>query len=104
VTEELRTLFLPRFAELARSRLTQAIEVANRRDIGATTTTLRDLHALAGEAGLLGLTEIVPFARTSEAKARLVCETREDADVEALVVALNELASAVERIVAAGPK
>ena len=100
MSDDLRLMFLPRFAALARTRITQAIDVANRRDLGATTTTLRDLHALVGEAGLLGLTEIVPFARETEAKARRVCDTRQDADVEALLAALTELASAVERVAA----
>jgi HPt (histidine-containing phosphotransfer) domain-containing protein len=100
MSDDLRMIFLPRFTALARSRITQAIEVANRRDLGATSTTLRDLHALVGEAGLLGLTEIVPYARETEAKARRVYDTREDDHVEELLTALNELASAVERVAA----
>jgi len=103
MSEDLRTVFLPRFTALARTRISQAIEVANRRDIGATATTLRDLHALSGEAGLLGLSEIVPYARESEARARRVYDTREDSDAEALVAALTDLASAVERVAAANP-
>jgi HPt (histidine-containing phosphotransfer) domain-containing protein len=96
--DDLLATFLPRFAELARTRLTRSIEIATQRDHGATASIARELHAVAGEAGLLGLASIVPLARASEEHAKRLRATRTDADAETLVASLTELRRAIELV------
>ncbi len=64
--------------------------------------TVRELHALAGEAGLLGLIEVVPLPRAAELKAKQFCTSRADAD--ALVAALTELRTLMEHVGARSSK
>ena len=59
---------------------------------------MRELHTLAGEAGLLGLVEVVPLARDGELKAKQLHLTGTEADAEALLAALRELETTIERI------
>lgn len=96
--EEFQAKFLPKFTELARARVQTAIEVATRRDHDAAATSVREMHALAGEAGLLGLAAIVPLARACEDKAKRMRSTRTDDDAEALVDALRELGRVIEQV------
>lgn len=96
--EDLYARFLPQFVTLARTRLTAAISVAIRRDHAATATMIRDLHTLAGEAGLLGLSAVVPLARECEQKAKTLHISRADADAEELVAALRNLEQIIESI------
>ena len=99
--DDLTARFLPQFVALARARVDAALAAAARRDHGATTTTVRELHSLAGEAGLLGLREVIPLARDSEQKAKLLRASRADADADALVAALCELDRIIEDLAAA---
>ena len=96
--DDLYARFLPQFVALARTRLAQAISTAGARDAAAVTTTVRELHTLAGEAGLLGLRELVPLARDCEQKAKQLLTSRADADVEVLVVALRQLVGRIEEV------
>jgi HPt (histidine-containing phosphotransfer) domain-containing protein len=96
--EDLHARFLPQFVTLARERVATAVAAVLRRDHGATTTTVRELHSLAGEAGLLGLHEVIPLALDSEQKAKLLRVSRADADADALVAALRKLDTVVEGI------
>jgi HPt (histidine-containing phosphotransfer) domain-containing protein len=98
VIDELHAKFLPQFTALVRARVAKALEAATGRDHAATRTTLRELHAIAGEAGLLGLLALVPIARAGEAKAQRYYTTQSDADADALVLALTELGKAVELV------
>lgn len=96
--DDLYSRFLPQFVKLARSRLAGAISVATQRDHAATPTMVRDLHTLAGEAGLLGLSAVVPLARECEQKAKTLHTSRTDADAEGLVAALRNLEQIIEGI------
>jgi len=62
-------MFRPQFSALAKTRVTAGMEAAMRRDHQVMVFAVRELHALAGEAGLLGLIEVVPLARAAELKA-----------------------------------
>lgn len=94
--EELHAAFLPRFLEIARTRVTRALAAVA--EGGDATTVVRDLHALAGEAGLLGLSDLLPLARDGEDKARGVLAARNDQTMTALKGALEELAKAIEQL------
>jgi len=96
--DDLNAKFLPQFLALARSRLAAAINAAVARDYLATTTIARNLHTLAGEAGLLGLHDVVPLARDGEQKAKSLGASRTDADAELLLDALRQLERAIESI------
>lgn len=96
--DDLYARFLPQFVALARTRLAHAISTASVRDDGAVTTTLRELHTLAGEAGLLGLRVLIPLARDCELKAKQLLISRADADVEVLVAALRQLVGRIEEV------
>ena len=96
--EDLHAKFLPQFVVLARSRLEQAIKAAAERDHNATTKIVRELHTLAGEAGLLGLHDVVPLARDSEQKAKALHVSRTDADADVLVATLRQLERVIDGI------
>jgi HPt (histidine-containing phosphotransfer) domain-containing protein len=100
--DDLVARFLPQFVALARARVEAALAAAARRDHGATPTTVRELHSLAGEAGLLGLKAVIPLARDSELKAKQLRTSHADADADALVTALRELDRLIDEIAAAG--
>lgn len=96
--DDLNAKFMPQFLELARSRLAAALKAAIARDHLAATTTARNLHTLAGEAGLLGLHDVVPLAREGEQKAKSLGASRTDADAELLIDALRRLEQVIESI------
>src|SRR5215470_6611560 len=96
--DDLHAKFMPQFLELARARVAAALKAAAARDHLATTTTARNLHTLAGEAGLLGLHDVVPLARDGEQKAKSLGASRTDADAELLVDALRQLERVIESI------
>ena len=96
--EDLYAKFLPQFVALARTRVSVALAAVAQRDHGALPSTVRELHSLAGEAGLLGLNEVIPLARDGERKAKVLHVSRSDADAEALVAALRALEHAIDGI------
>ena len=65
--DDLLARFLPRFVESARERIRRAGELFAARDFGKLAS---ELHTLAGEASVLGLTEIGALARSAEQLAR----------------------------------
>jgi HPt (histidine-containing phosphotransfer) domain-containing protein len=93
--DDLLATFLPRFTELATTRVLRSIETVKQRDHAGAATIARDLHAVAGEAGLLGLQTIVPLARASEEHAKRLRVSRTDEDAETLVASLDELQRAI---------
>jgi chemotaxis protein histidine kinase CheA len=101
--DDLYAKFLPQFVKLARERVAAAISVATERDSTAATTIVRGLHTLAGEAGLLGLADVVPLARDCEQKAKALHGSSIAPDAEALVVALRQLERVIESIAATMP-
>jgi chemotaxis protein histidine kinase CheA len=69
--DDLRAQFLPRFVKLARERVTTAralVEGTASPDdaAAATKTAAGSMHSLAGEAGLLGLTDLLEEGRRAE--------------------------------------
>ena len=82
--------FLPQFVTLARTRIASCRAAAVAGDRAAVTTATRDLHTLAGEAGLLGLTAVVPLARDAEVKFKAAATD--------LPAALDRLAQAIEAL------
>src|SRR5262245_64174660 len=96
--DDLHAKFLPQLLGLARTRLARALDVANRAEHDALPSTVRDLHALAGEAGLLGMTTLVPLARACEDKAKEMHVSRTDADRVSLLESLNVLQRAIELV------
>jgi HPt (histidine-containing phosphotransfer) domain-containing protein len=68
IAHDVREQFLPRFVETAHGRLARAKELLA---AGDARTLARELHALAGEAGMLELLEIARLARNGEAAATL---------------------------------
>jgi HPt (histidine-containing phosphotransfer) domain-containing protein len=101
--EDLYAKFLPQFLAIARARLTTAVTAVNKRDGEAGPAIVRELHALAGEAGLLGLQQVIPIARACELKAKALRGGLADADADALLAALHELEQIIDRIGAASP-
>jgi HPt (histidine-containing phosphotransfer) domain-containing protein len=96
--EDLHAKFLPQFVSLARSRIELAIKAVADRDHAAISKIGRDLHTLAGEAGLLGLHDVVPLARDGELKARVLHASRTDADADVLAAALRQLERIIDGI------
>jgi chemotaxis protein histidine kinase CheA len=96
--EDLHARFLPQFVTLARSRIAAGIDGAHRRDLAVIATTMREMHSLVGEAGLLGIDHVIPLARECEQKARLLHGSKADADVEPLVAALRRLERVIDSI------
>lgn len=96
--DDLTAKFLPQFIKLARSRIALADKLKIERDFGSATKVLRELHTLAGEAGLLGLHAVVPLARDCEHKAKELNRTRSDADADMLGAALRELERVIDQI------
>jgi len=94
--EDLFAKFLPQFVSLAHTRIKTALANADKLDTAAIKTTVRELHTLAGEAGLLGLSHVVPLARDCEQKAKQLHTSHTAADIAVLVTALHEL----ERLIA----
>jgi chemotaxis protein histidine kinase CheA len=99
--EDLHARFLPQFVKLARARVATAITAVGEREQAAFVKITRELHTLAGEAGLLGLHDVVPLARDGEQKAKAFQVSRADADAEVLLAALHQLDRVIERIGAA---
>lgn len=99
--DDLRAAFLPRFAALAERRVASAFVVASGRDHGAAEATARELHSLAGEAGLLGFAALVPLARACEEKVRAMGALRTGEAADAFALALQALADAIAGVVAA---
>lgn len=95
---DLQARFIPQFIDLARGRIARGIDVATRNDHQGVGLTARELHALAGEAGLLGLPAIVSLARDSEDKARRMQASQSSEDAAALVAALRELGRVIELV------
>ena len=96
--DELIAKFLPRFTELARTRLARALELAEKRDYNAMPAVVRELHSIVGEAGLLGLTGLVVLARGCEDRAQRMATARDDRDATALIDSLHELDRAIELV------
>lgn len=100
--DDLYAKFLPQFVQLARGRIERAMDLVARSDASAMATVVRELHAIAGEAGLLGQGAIMALARKGEEMAKKIRDSgaAPGADPDALAGILRELKDALEQ---AGP-
>ena len=98
VSTDLLAVFLPKFLVLARCRIARGIELATERSPDRVPAIARELHAIGGEAGLLGLATIVSLARSGEVHANRLRSSGSDADADALVAVLTELKHEIERV------
>jgi HPt (histidine-containing phosphotransfer) domain-containing protein len=65
---------------------------------------VRELHALAGEAGLLGLRDLIPIARDCEHKAKALRTPHSEGEAGALLAALHELGRMIDSLAAPKPR
>jgi HPt (histidine-containing phosphotransfer) domain-containing protein len=94
--DNLKREFLPRFFGLARKRVERGREVARAPTAESCDALAREMHALAGEAGLLGLEAVLGAARQAElAAADLVKRPADTSSRDRLDHALGELEDAV---------
>lgn len=101
--DDLLAKFLPKFVAVARASVAGAISSATQDDQATTMKIARELHTLAGDAGLLGLNQVVPLAKQCEQQARRLHASRADAEVELFVAALRQLELVIEGIAPASP-
>ena len=98
MNDDIQTMFLHRFTTLARTRLASALDAASRRDHDAVAVSVRELHGLAGEAGLLGFADIVPLARAGEDKAKRMCAERTPEIAAELIDALRRIEVRIDQL------
>jgi HPt (histidine-containing phosphotransfer) domain-containing protein len=96
--EDVRRKFLPRFTALAAERIRVGLTVASNVEGDAALHLARELHSMAGEAGLLGLGELLTLARTAEVAATQLHASRVPSKRTALERALFDLHVAVTKI------
>lgn len=97
--EEVRRRFLPRFTALARERVAKARELAHTPIGGEEVQALaREFHSLAGEAGLLGLGDLIKVARAAEEAAVQLHDDRSSDRLSALKNALEVLERALDSV------
>jgi HPt (histidine-containing phosphotransfer) domain-containing protein len=96
--DDFKQKFLGRFTALARERISLGMNVAASTECDEALHLARELHSLAGEAGLLGLPHLLVSARTAEEAATKLNASRDPSEREALKAALSELGQAIERI------
>jgi chemotaxis protein histidine kinase CheA len=100
--DDLLAKFLPQFLAHTRTRVATAIASTAQRDRAAVAKTINELHTVAGEAGLLGLTDVFPLVRDCEQKAKRLRETSAESDVEVLLAALQHLEQVIEGVAMPG--
>jgi CheY-like chemotaxis protein len=100
--EELRKQFLPRFIETARRRLRRVMEQARPEAHDRATELVSELHTLAGEAALLGYTEIARLAADAESAAVRWREDRKDASLVACSRGARSVGRALDALFAQG--
>lgn len=98
--DDVRRKFLPRFTALAKERVRIGLRVASTLTTGGDDAlhVARELHSLAGEAGLLGLGELLDLARRAEEAATRLHASRVEPQRVALESALLDLHSAVSAV------
>jgi HPt (histidine-containing phosphotransfer) domain-containing protein len=93
--EDIKRKFLPRFATLAKERIRVGLEVAAGVEGDQALVLARELHSMAGEAGLLGLGDLLSLARAAEVAATQLHAARVPSKRTALQQALLDLHLAV---------
>jgi HPt (histidine-containing phosphotransfer) domain-containing protein len=105
--DEVKKKFLPRFTALAKERIRLGLRVASTLSAAGDDAlhVARELHALAGDAGLLGLNDLLALARGAEEAATQLHASRVESrrtDLERALLDLHSAISAVERELASG--
>jgi HPt (histidine-containing phosphotransfer) domain-containing protein len=95
--QDLINVFMPKFVASAQKRIARSLELVAKKPADVVGVS-RELHAVAGEAGLLGIAQIVTLARTGEDQAKRLRAGATDADVESLLASLHELQKAVDAV------
>lgn len=99
LVDDVKRRFLPRFVALAKQRIQNGIDLTFSTLQGEEALHLaRELHSLAGEAGLLGLSHLLAIARSAEEAAAEFHARRNDEQSHALRSALSELRDAIRKI------
>jgi HPt (histidine-containing phosphotransfer) domain-containing protein len=93
--------FLVRFAELGAVRIREGRRTV---EAGADLASLaREMHSMAGEAGLLGMTEVMAFARAAEQAAHALAASpsrgTSDGATDAMSAALDDVETALRNAV-----
>lgn len=96
--DDVRKKFLPRFTALAKERIRVGMRVASTLSGDEALHVARELHSLAGEAGLLGLGDLLALARRAEEAATELHASRVEPRRVALEHALLELHAAVSSV------
>lgn len=95
---DLQRKFFPRFAKSAKERILEGVRTAKHLEGDGALLLARQMHSLAGEAGLLGLGDLVVIARAAEEAATQLHADPTDSRREGVVAALSELESALGRV------
>lgn len=95
---DLQRKFFPRFAKSAKERIAEGFRTAKNVEGDGALHLARHMHSLAGEAGLLGLGDLVVIARAAEEAATQLHADTSEARRDGLVAALTELEGALGRV------
>lgn len=86
--------FVLRFADLSSARIREGRQSIVARS-GDLERIARELHSMAGEAGLLGLTEVMAFARAAEQAAHALAASESTDRWGAMAAALDDVETAL---------
>lgn len=95
--------FVARFAKISEERIARgrAATTASGADLEEVA---RELHSMAGEAGLLGVREVMALARAAEQAVLELSATRSDEGREAVRCALGDLEIALRNSLGPGKR
>ena len=93
---DLLAKFLPRFLKLAGERLGR-IELQLAAELPAPAPIVNELHAIAGEAGLIGLPELANLARDGERISKTGWNAETIAQITAITAELRVKLGALEK-------
>ena len=95
--------FGARFIGSARARVARARPAIDTQSRDAVMTILNEMHALSGEASMIGVPKIAQLAKSLEAAAKRwnAAQTKEEItrEIASCVAGLRELSAAVEALV-----
>jgi HPt (histidine-containing phosphotransfer) domain-containing protein len=87
--------FYARFAESCRQRIDSGRRAAASGEGKDLSTLARELHSMAGEAGLLAIPEVMTLARAAEQATHELADLRSDERRRSLEIALDDLDVAI---------
>lgn len=95
---DLQRKFFPRFAKSAKERIAEGLRTAKNVEGDGALMLARQMHSLAGEAGLLGLGDLVVIARAVEESATQLHADPSADRRDGVEAALSELEAALYRV------